>query len=105
MKTIPQSYTRGPFTYQLVLRDGQWAIYSQRHKGWDEPRRWELVKIRVQAARQTPHFAVEAAEILPGDNDWGRLGWTCWTLAEAKAMLAKFRGEHAERGRIAGRAA
>lgn len=84
MNTIPTEYTRRTFAYRLVERVGKWAIYSQRHTSQEEPRWWELCRIRTREARQTPKFAVQAGEFLPSDGEWGRQGWTFLTLADAR---------------------
>lgn len=84
MKTIPETYRRRTFEYKLIEREGSWAIYSQRHLENEEPTNFELCRVRYRDAHQTPRFAVEAGEYLPSDGEWGRHGFTFWTLREAR---------------------
>lgn len=78
MKTIPANYTKNGFSYQLLERTPEAAIYEQRHE--DKLVAYEVVKVRCRSGRQSivngRPVVFEAGEYLPSTEEWGRFGWT-----------------------------
>ena len=84
MKTIPQSYVKYHDTHDLVERDGDYVIYRRWREGQKKVC-WEMMI--VQHAKRTGFGVEEGDEYLPSSSTWGRLGWTCWSLEEARKKI------------------
>lgn len=91
-KTIPDTYRKNGFTYKLVRRMENAAIYSQTATGKDEPCHWEVVRVRFRNAKDCGNFQLEAGEYLPTTHEWGVHGWTMWTLHDAIARMTEIAG-------------
>ena len=76
LKRLPGSFTKYGYTFKLVLRDTNKAIYAQ-YLGEDLIA-WEIVKIRVRPPRYNKFLKREepAREVYPTSEQWGKMGWT-----------------------------
>jgi fumarylacetoacetate (FAA) hydrolase family protein len=76
-------YTSNGYEFQLVVRDGDIAIFKgtkpdRVRKGVLE--NWEVIKIqRVRKDHKYPNGEILLAgtEHAPNNNSWGTNGWTC----------------------------
>lgn len=86
MKQISETYSKNGWAYRLLVRHGDWAIYEQpaQNRSW-----FELVRIRFAEPRYIGEKLIDGGEYLPGDNAWGRDGFTFQTEAEARYALAE----------------
>ncbi len=79
MRTIPQSYQKHSYTFELIERGPKAALYRQIHKT-GVPVAFEVVKVRTRGEstfeRAGLKTVVEAGEYLPSTEEWGRFGWT-----------------------------
>lgn len=88
IKTIPVSFNKKGFEYNLVKREGDVAIYSQRWlKG--ETVRYETVKIGRHNGYSMGGSYIEPSETYPGSSLWGICGWTYCTVEEAENKFQK----------------
>jgi hypothetical protein len=89
MQPIDTAFDEGRFRYTQLERHGDIAIYEQQHKENPQVVRYEVIRIRVQpehtwsSGQTTPE-----REAYPGASVWGRLGFTCFALEEARALAA-----------------
>jgi len=87
-KTIPASFTKKGFNYQLVKREGDVAIYSQTWKEGTNTR-YETVKIGRHNGYSMGGSYIEPSETYPGSSLWGISGWTYCSLEEAENKFQK----------------
>ena len=91
MLPLPPEFEDRLFRYTQVEREGDMAIFTQEHKASGIVR-YEVVLIRVQKAHTWPTgVTTPEKEAYPGSTSWGRLGHTCFTLAQAQALAATWR--------------
>lgn len=91
MLPLPTEFDERLFHYAQVEREGDIAIFRQTHKASGHGR-FEVVLIRVQKEHTWPTgVTTPEKEAYPGSTSWGRLGQTCYTLAEAQALAETWR--------------
>ena len=89
MQPIDTAFEEGRFRYTQIERQGDVAIYEQRHKENAEVRRFEVIRIRVQPEHTWPSGqTTPEREAYAGSSSWGRLGFTCFTVEEARTLAA-----------------
>jgi hypothetical protein len=89
MQPIDTAFDEGRFHYTQLERHGDIAIYEQQHKENPKVVRFEVIRIRVQPEHTWPSGQVTPErEAYPGASVWGRLGFTCFTLEEARTLAA-----------------
>ena len=89
MQTVQMTFDLGNYRHTQIYRDGMWAIYEQQHKAADV-RRYEVVRLRVVPPTTWPNGTTSPErEIYPSSSEWGRMGWTCFSRAEAETLLAR----------------
>jgi len=71
---IPQTYKLHGFTFNLLERDGNVALYEQIDGKASQG--YEVVVITFAKERECFGKTMPAAEQLPNANRWGALGWT-----------------------------
>jgi hypothetical protein len=70
------------YNYRQIKREGNVAIYSQAKGG--VVLAYEVIVIRNRPARTWPNGKTTPEhEAYPGNEEWGRFGWTCVTLDRA----------------------
>jgi hypothetical protein len=72
------------YWYDQLERTATSAIYSQ-FDSEDKLVAYEVVRIRVAPPEQVMGKSYPLREVYPGTNQWGSYGWTCRSLAEARA--------------------
>jgi hypothetical protein len=93
MEPLALEFDLGNYRHTQVERHGTIAIYEQRHKEADVTR-FEVVRIRIQREHTWPTGqTTPEKEAYPGATSWGRLGFTCFSLAEAQALAATLVGD------------
>jgi len=80
-KPLKESFSRKGFTYTVVKREGDKAIYEQ--KSGKKILAYEVIKIRRHNGYTIAGVFMEPAETYPSDNDWGTFGWTYSSLEQA----------------------
>ena len=94
MQPIDTAFDEGRFRYTQLERRGDIAIYEQQHKENPAIIRYEVVRIRVSPPTTWPNGNVSPErEVYPGASVWGRLGFTCFTLEEARALAARLQAQ------------
>jgi hypothetical protein len=89
MQPIDTAFDEGRFRYTQLERYGDIAIYRQEHKESAKAVRFEVIRIRVQPEHTWPSGQVSPErEAYAGASAWGRLGFTCFTLEEARTLAA-----------------
>jgi hypothetical protein len=76
-------FEKNGFLYWQICRTDKAAIYEQKML---DGRRvfYEVWKIRTQPAKQRGDIFYPAQERRPSTIDWGKFGWTYYTLQEAR---------------------
>jgi hypothetical protein len=96
MQPIDTSFADRRYTYTQLERQGDIAIYEQRHKENPTVVRYEVVRIRVRPAGVLPDGRpVPERESYPSSSEWGRYGFTCMDVPEARALAATLRQSEA----------
>jgi hypothetical protein len=76
-KPLPKEFRRDGFTYTLIAREGDVAIYEQCSIGSPDPSVcYEVIRIRRRESFQIDGKLIEASEIYPRPEHWGSNGWT-----------------------------
>ena len=87
MKYLPRELKKDGFTYTQLLRGGRSCIYEQQVSS--KTRRYEVFLIKVRPARKVfANFSPEH-EKFPGNEDFGKWAWSCFTYEQA---LKRFNG-------------
>ena len=86
MKQLEKKFSRKKFEYDQMLRKGNLAIYTQTHVE-SKGQTFEVIVIKSHNGYEIAGTRIEPAEVYPGDNQWGVLGWTYQTLEAAKNKL------------------
>ena len=85
MHTLPREWSMGSWVYTQVDRAGDVAVYRQKHREGTAVR-FEVIIAQHYPERQTKRGVVlEAGEYYPSSSQWGKAGWTFYTLEEAQA--------------------
>lgn len=93
MKSIPDTFCKNGYTYILKRRDGMIAMYAQL---WGKAvQAYEVMRIRRKNPGSLNGVDLTEREILPGDGEWGSMGWTysangTGTVAALSRAEAKF---------------
>lgn len=82
-KPIPTVFNKKGFTYTLLKREGNRAIYQQTREGTDM-NNYEVVKIGKHNGYTMGGAYIEPSETYPGSSLWGIMGWTCTSLEDAQ---------------------
>ena len=87
MQPLAPVFEDTTFQYRQLARHGNLALFSQTHKK-DKCVRYEVIRIQEIPARQWPDGRTTVAhEAYPTARHWGKDGWTCFTLEEARSLL------------------
>ncbi len=86
MKPIETNFRSKGFDYHQVYRDGLWCIYRQT-KPKTDIERFEVIKLHADKQSERFGAVIPAHERYPSPQEWGKRGWTCLTLADAKVRL------------------
>ncbi len=88
-----RSFVSG-FTYHLVKRQGNYAIYEQRSTEHDHSF-YEVIEVKVVKMRESDDFGrgltekYSHREIYPSTTNWGKTGWSYRHLKNAQARFNK----------------
>jgi hypothetical protein len=85
---LPTQFRRDESDYRQIYHEGDFAIYLQTWKGNEQSAAFEVVRIRRHEGFQIGDRFVEAAEVYPNSEAWGRDGWT---LPDKEAAFHKLR--------------
>ena len=83
MQKLPQIFTKYGYTFKLVIRTTQKAIYAQ-YIG-ELLYAYEVIKIRVRPPRYNTLLERNEPQrgIYPSSGQWGKMGWTFRTWERA----------------------
>lgn len=85
MKSLSPRERKNGFDYNLVIREGNVAIYRQEVS--EKTKYYEVFKVKTRPERTYKGVIREAHEIFPRNNDFGLTAWSCRTLDEAKEIF------------------
>lgn len=89
MQPVEAVFDLGNYRHTQLARQGEWALYEQRHRDNAAVVRFEVVRLRVRPAHTWPNGAITPEhEAYPGASSWGKDGFTTHTYAQAEALLA-----------------
>ncbi|MBI2926404.1 MAG: hypothetical protein HYY24_11975 [Verrucomicrobia bacterium] len=86
MNTLPTSFTHDGFTFDLVMRDGDVALFEKMKPHFSRPS-YEVVIVQRSRDRTIAGKFIPAAEHMPSSESWGQLGWT---YSDREAARKKF---------------
>ena len=88
---LPIRFEQNGFLYWQICRTDKAAIYEQ----YAQDRRvifYEVWKIRKRDARIWQGRSFPAGERGPSTNEWGKYGWTFFTMVRARAKFDELNG-------------
>lgn len=88
---LPIRFEKNGFIYWQVCRTPAAAIYEQRTPD-GRSIFYEVWRIRRQKERQLDGRTLVAREAMPGNEDWGKYGWTYYRLPDAKKRYDEING-------------
>jgi hypothetical protein len=92
MESVATQFEDRTYQYTQIQREGNICIYEQQHKHNPKVKRYEVVILRGRPAHTWPNGDVTPEhEEYPGASAWGRRGWTCFDVPEARALAATLR--------------
>ena len=89
MKTLPNTFSKNTFDYQLVSRDGDVAIYSQTMPETGKLIGYEVFEVQKKEAFSLNGYDYPAKEAVPSANQWGQMAFTVFDLSRAKQRQAE----------------
>jgi hypothetical protein len=89
LRPLGHTFRKNGFTYELVMRDGDIAIYKQRLRPGVGCLAYETIRIRVKEEAEMFGKTVLRHEVGPSNESFGMDGWSYPTLARAKAKMAE----------------
>lgn len=87
MKSLGTAYKKNTFYFEQVERQGQIAIFKQRLRPGVGCLAFEVIRIREEPERIIQGVTIPAHERAPGNEEWGRHGWTYPTIDDARAKM------------------
>lgn len=87
MKLLTE-YTKNKYTFQLIERDGDFAIFRGYSKDHSRPN-WEVIKIQHHDGRDAFGKHYDPTEFPPSDAQWGEKGWTAENEEHAREILKR----------------
>ena len=88
MKTIPNTFTKPGYRYELAYRSKTVAVYNQTHIQSDKLAAFEVMLIDIaEKESETPWGKVSVGdESFPPTSAWGRTAWTVQTTGRAAEL-------------------
>jgi len=89
-RPLGTTFTKNGFHYELVMREGNVALFKQRLRPGAGCLAYEVIRIRVAEATTIMGKDVPRREVGPSNSEWGTHGWTypADDLPRAKAKFA-----------------
>jgi hypothetical protein len=84
MKQIANTYNKNSFTFNLIERDQDVAIYEQIEPETGKRIAYEVFEVMKKQAVILHGNAIEAHESCPSNEQWGNYGFTVYDLKDAK---------------------
>jgi hypothetical protein len=82
------------YRYIQIERQGDLAIFEQRHKANPIVIRYEVVRIRIKRATTLPSGAtLPEREAYPSSSAWGQDGFTVWAIDQARALMVQLQAK------------
>lgn len=88
---LPLRFEKNGFLYWQLVRTPAAAIYEQRTKD-GRSIFFEVWRVRRRRARVVFGHETPATEVIPGNESWGKDGWTFYTLDRARAKYDDLNG-------------
>jgi len=82
MRELDKDIRFGGGVLKQVARDGNIAIYEQ-----NGGMAWEVIEVIRASAGRIMGKDYPEREVYPGNEMWGRKGWTCMSLERAKEKM------------------
>jgi hypothetical protein len=89
MTPLGDTYKKNGFTYELVTREGDIAIFQQRLRPGVGCLAYEVIIVQKDPDRTIAGAFIPAHERAPGNEEFGRKGWSMPTLQRARAKMAE----------------
>jgi hypothetical protein len=82
-----ENYKKNSFYYELVKRVDNFAIFKQRLRPGVGCLAYEVIVIRSYETHMRGENVVQASEFAPGNEEFGKFGWSFPTLEEAEVKF------------------
>lgn len=89
MKPLGTTFKKNSFFYEQVERVGDVAIFKQRLRPGVGCLAFEVIKITHEPDRVMHGTLIPAHERAPGNEEFGRKGWSYPTLESAQKKMAQ----------------
>ncbi len=87
MRPLGPTYAKNGFSYKVLTRHGNLAIAQQQLRPGVGCLAFEVIRVKQVKEGKMFDKVIEAHEAPPGNEEWGRHGWTYPTLTAARAKL------------------
>jgi hypothetical protein len=85
---VPRTFKKFGFDYKLVWREKDVVIYEQSKPHHTKPY-FEVLKVKTHEGYEIAGNKYEKSEYLPSSEEWGKYGFTCVSLKEAKTKAGE----------------
>lgn len=87
MKPLGTTYRKNTFHYEQITRDGDVAIFKQRLREGVGCLAYEVIIVQQDPEREIAGVVIPAHERAPGNEDFGKKGWSYPSLERARAKM------------------
>ena len=84
---LKERYSKNGYRFSLVERIGDVCIYRQESDG--NVIVYEVFRVRKLPERLINGRKIEAREATPANEDWGKTGFSCWGMIEARKRASQ----------------
>lgn len=87
MKSLPDQYNKNGYIFRLHERINDVAIYSQYDPDSERLIAYEVFRVKMNTGKFINGKPLQDKESIPGNEQWGKTGFTCYDLTSAKQKL------------------
>lgn len=86
MRPLPESFTKDKFSFSLLQRTGNVALFSKSKPHINRPF-FEVVKVQQSEEHSIAGHLIPASEHLPSSESWGTSAWSYSSLQDAQSKF------------------
>jgi hypothetical protein len=101
MIQLANTYKKNSYEFNLIERDGDVAIYEQIDPDTKQRVAFEVFEILKWPDREISGVKIAAREGTPSNEQWGKNGYTVWTIDEAIKKKELLKSKLSEREQTA----
>lgn len=94
MKTLSTKYRKNGYDHEIIFRERDYCISKLTSIESGRFICLEVFKVKIQ--KPSPHFSTltEEVETTPSNEDWGKTGYTVYTIEEAQKKIKWLKEEN-----------